>query len=94
MRELLSEASVCGRSESSYQFSATIKRSKNQNLMEVTKMTRLTIIGISFLVISLMFVGQSYAEINPDTVLGAWLLDEGTGSIAVDATGNGNDGTL
>jgi hypothetical protein len=57
-------------------------------------MGRLTIICISFLVISLIFAGQSYAKINPDTVLGAWLLDEGTGSIAVDATGNGNDGAL
>jgi len=57
-------------------------------------MTRLTIICISFLVLSLMFAGQSYAKIDPDTVLGAWLLDEGAGNIAVDATDNGNDGTL
>jgi hypothetical protein len=58
------------------------------------KMTRLTIICISFIIVSLMFAGQSYAEIDPETVLGIWLLDEGKGDIAEDASGNGNDGTL
>ena len=57
-------------------------------------MTRLTIICISFIIVSLMFAGQSYAQIDPETVLGAWLLDEGTGNITADASGNGNDGTL
>jgi len=57
-------------------------------------MTRLTIIFISCIIVGLMCAGQSYARINPDTVLGAWLLDEGRGNIAVDAAGNGNDGTL
>ena len=57
-------------------------------------MTRLTIICISLIIVCLMFAGQSYAKIDPDTVLGAWLLDEGRGDIAADATGNGNDGTL
>jgi hypothetical protein len=62
--------------------------------MEVTKMKRLTIICISFLVFGLIFAGQSYAKIDPDTILGAWLLDEGTGDITADASDNGNDGTL
>ena len=57
-------------------------------------MKRLILICICFLIVGLMFAGQSYAKIDPDTVLGAWLLDEGKGNIAVDATGNGNDGTL
>jgi len=57
-------------------------------------MTRLTIICISFIIVSLMFAGQSYAQIDSKTVLGAWLLDEGTGDITADASGNGNDGTL
>jgi len=65
-----------------------------KNLMEVTKMKRLTIICISFIIVSLMFAGQIYAKVNPDTVLGAWLLDEGKGDITADASGNGNDGTL
>ena len=67
---------------------------KNQNQMEVTKMKRLIILCISFIIASLMFAGQSYAEIDLDTVLGIWLLDEGTGDITADASGNGNDGTL
>ena len=57
-------------------------------------MTRLTIICISFIIVSLMFAGQSYAQIDPETVLGIWLLDEGKGDITEDASGNGNDGTL
>ena len=57
-------------------------------------MTRLTIICISFIIVSLMFAGQSYAEIDPETVLGIWLLDEGKGDITEDASGNGNYGTL
>jgi len=57
-------------------------------------MKRLTIICISFIIVSLMFAGQSYAEIDPDTILGIWLLDEGRGDITADASGNGNDGML
>jgi len=57
-------------------------------------MKRFIIICISFIIVSLMFAGQSYAKVNPDTVLGAWLLDEGKGNITADASGNGNDGTL
>jgi len=62
--------------------------------MEVTKMKRSIVICISFIIVSLMCAGQSYAKVNPETVLGAWLLDEGTGATTADATGNGNDGTL
>ncbi len=57
-------------------------------------MTRLTIICISFIIAGLMFAGQSYAEIDSDTILGIWLLDEGQGDIAEDSSGNGHDGTL
>ena len=57
-------------------------------------MTRLTVIGLSFLVISMMFVGMSNAAIDPDTVVGIWLFDDGSGNTAEDASGNGNDGEL
>jgi hypothetical protein len=57
-------------------------------------MPRLTMIFISFIIVSLMFAGQSYAEVEPDNILGIWLLDEGKGDIAEDSSGNGNDGTL
>jgi len=63
-------------------------------LVEVTKMKRLTVIWISFLIISLMFAGQSYAKIDTKTVIGVWLFDEGGGEVAQDSSINGNDGTL
>ena len=57
-------------------------------------MTRLTVVVISFIVISLMFVGLSYAKIDPETCTGMWLFDDGKGDRAKDSSGNGNDGTL
>ncbi len=57
-------------------------------------MTRLTIVVISFIVISLMFVGISYARIEPKTAVGVWLFDKGKGDTAKDSSENGNDGTL
>ena len=57
-------------------------------------MTRLAIICTSCLILSLMFAGQSRAQIDPETLLGAWLLDEGSGDTTADASGNGHDGTL
>jgi len=53
-----------------------------------------SLICISFIIVISMFAGQGYAKINPDTILGAWLLDEGQGSIAADASDLVNDGTL
>ncbi len=44
-------------------------------------MTRLNLICISCIIVSLTFAGQSYAEVDSETVLGVWLLDEGTGDI-------------
>ncbi len=57
-------------------------------------MTRLTIICISLIIVSLMFAGQSYADVDPETIVGVWLFDEGSGDVALDYSGNGNDGTL
>jgi hypothetical protein len=57
-------------------------------------MTRSTVICISFLIISLMFAGQSNAKIDPNTIVGIWLFDEGVGDVAQDSSVNGNDGTL
>jgi hypothetical protein len=58
------------------------------------KMTRLTIIFISCIMVSLMFAGQSYAKVDNETVVGIWLFDDGGGDVAQDSSGNGNDGTL
>ncbi|MHC4518836.1 MAG: LamG-like jellyroll fold domain-containing protein, partial [Planctomycetota bacterium] len=49
---------------------------------------------IFLVLISLMLAGQGYAQVDEDAVLGAWLLDEGSGDVAADASGNGHDGTL
>lgn len=56
--------------------------------------TRVTLIGISIAIISLMLTSQSYARINPETCVGAWLFDENKGDIAKDSSGNKNDGTI
>ena len=57
-------------------------------------MTRLIILCISCIMVGLMFAGQSYAEVDTETIVGIWLFDEGGGEVAQDSSGNGNDGTL
>ena len=57
-------------------------------------MTRLTIICISFIVISLMLVGQSSAAVDLDDAAGIWLFDGSSGNTATDSSENGNNGTF
>ena len=57
-------------------------------------MKRLTVICISCIIVSLIFVGMSNARIDPETCIGMWLFDEGKGDVAEDSSRNGNDGTL
>ncbi len=57
-------------------------------------MTHSSKICVSLLIIGFMFVGLGQAQIDPDSILGVWLLDEGQGDTTADASGNGNDGTL
>jgi len=57
-------------------------------------MTRSTLICFSFILVCLMFAGQSQAQVGADAILGVWLLDEGSGDIAEDASGNGHNGKL
>ena len=40
----------------------------------------------------ILFISTTSAEIDPDTVVGVWLFDEGKGDVATDASGNGLDG--
>ena len=56
-------------------------------------MTRLTIVCISFIVI-LMFVGQSYSKIDPKSIVGIWLFEDGTGKTVKDLSQNGHDGEI
>jgi hypothetical protein len=46
------------------------------------------------LFVSLLVVGNVYAELDKATLAGAWLFDEDDGDMAKDSSGNGNDGTL
>jgi len=55
-------------------------------------MTRLTIILISLISTSLILPGIGDAKIDPESVVGMWLFDEGSGKVAEDSSGNGNDG--
>jgi hypothetical protein len=47
---------------------------------------------ISLIFAVLTFTGQSIAEIDPQTLAGLWLFDEGQGDVAGDSSGNGLDG--
>jgi hypothetical protein len=55
---------------------------------------RYLLIGVVVLFAAGMLTTQSYAKIDPKTIVGMWLFDEGNGKIAKDSSGNGNDGTL
>ena len=54
-------------------------------------MIRLT---ISLIIAVCMFAQLSNAEIDPESIVGAWLFDETNGKVAKDSSGNGNDGKL
>ena len=56
-------------------------------------MKNLAIICISF-IFSLVSIFISYAQIDQEAVVGAWLFDEGDGEVARDLTGKSGDGKL
>lgn len=53
----------------------------------------LTLVGVSLILISI-FTGQSYAKIDPKSIVGIWLFDEGEGEEAFDSSDNGNNGRI
>jgi hypothetical protein len=55
---------------------------------------RYFLIGVTFLFIVGLLTTSSYAKIDPKTCVGIWLFDEGSGKIAIDSSGNKNDGNL
>jgi len=55
------------------------------------KMTRFR---ISLIVVSFVLVPLGHAEIDPASIVGAWLFDETGGKVAKDSSENGNDGDL
>jgi len=55
-------------------------------------LSSITLICFSLFSLSILFTPTATAEIDPDTVVGVWLFDEGKGDVATDASGNGLDG--
>lgn len=49
---------------------------------------------IGMAILCIMLVSSASARIDKKAVVGMWLFEEGSGNIAVDSTGNGNDGTI
>ena len=57
-------------------------------------MARFTISIISLMSFVLILVEQNSAKIDPETVLGIWLLDENKGGVARDSSKNSRDGKI
>jgi hypothetical protein len=55
---------------------------------------RVTIVCLSLMVVGLLFAIPSEAEIDPDSIVGLWLFDEGKGYETEDSSGNGYHGDL
>ena len=51
-------------------------------------------LNISLMIVVFMFAQLSNAEINLESIVGAWLFDETNGTVAKDSSDNGNDGNL
>ena len=57
-------------------------------------LAKATLVALSIILVSLIFTSPGSAKIAPKTVAGVWLLDEGSGTVATDSSGNGNDGEI
>jgi hypothetical protein len=57
-----------------------------------TKMTKAKIVVT--LVIVFVLAIPTFAAINPKDILGIWTMDEGSGKVVADLSGNGNDGEI
>ena len=60
----------------------------------MTPKARSTLACIGISVVSFTFTALSYAIIDPASIVGVWLFDDGKGDTAKDSSGNGNDGIL
>jgi len=56
--------------------------------------TKVTIVSVSLIAVSLIFVAQTSARVDPELAIGIWLFNEGKGDEAKDLTENANDGLL
>ena len=55
---------------------------------------RCLLAGVAIVFVAGVLTGSSYAKIDPETIAGMWLLDEGKGNRAEDSSGNENVGQL
>ncbi len=55
---------------------------------------RCSLIAVVAMFIAGVLTASSHAKLDPETIVGMWLFDEGDGDIAEDLSGNGNDGKL
>jgi len=55
---------------------------------------RFLLIGLVVIFVTGMLTTQSYAKIDPKSISGLWLFDEGNGDTAKDSSGNKIDGTI
>jgi len=56
--------------------------------------TRITVMCISLIVMGLLIIVPGYGRIDPESAVGIWLFDEGSGKIARDSSGKDNDGDI
>lgn len=62
--------------------------------MRNPKSARLMITGVVALFAVGVLSGSSYARIDPETIIGIWLFNEGKGDVAEDSSENGFDGKV
>ncbi|MEK7398027.1 MAG: LamG domain-containing protein [Candidatus Poribacteria bacterium] len=55
---------------------------------------RFLLIGLVVLFVGGMLANSAHAAIDPKTIVGLWLFDEGSGNIATDTSGNKNNGNF
>jgi hypothetical protein len=55
---------------------------------------RVCFICLIMLVIAQLAIQVGYAKVDPKTIVGTWLLDEGQGDVIRDSSGNGNNGKI
>lgn len=58
------------------------------------RLSSIVIACISLITIGLIFTGQSFAKIDPASVTGLWLFDDGAGGAAKDSSGKGLNGAI
>lgn len=52
------------------------------------------LVGVAITLVAGVLTGSSYADIDPETIAGMWLFDDGKGNKAEDSSGNENDGNV